>query len=236
MVEKNPYYDFYEKLYFHEIDAREKLYARITVPLAILISLAGALAFILQNLQTGQFTFIAWIFYSMFGSACAFVLLASYYLKGATSGDEYQFLGSANVWDKYHRDCDELYAAEGEKDRHVEAAVRNSICGEYVRCATINAAVNDKRSHSLFYTIKFLIIAGLLSLVAFIIFYFGGLEKGSAAPQPEAKVLPIVNLKGRDMTTEKPALPPPPPAPPARVVREDKHPPRTTPEKKPNGQ
>jgi hypothetical protein len=36
MNEKKPLSEFYEKLYFHEIDAREKLYSRLNVPLALL--------------------------------------------------------------------------------------------------------------------------------------------------------------------------------------------------------
>jgi hypothetical protein len=46
---KNPLFDLYEKLYFHEIDVREKLSGRLQTPMAIIFSLVGVLAYLLQN-------------------------------------------------------------------------------------------------------------------------------------------------------------------------------------------
>ena len=46
---KNPLFDLYEKLYFHEIEVREKLGGRLQTPMAIIVSLIGVLAFLIQN-------------------------------------------------------------------------------------------------------------------------------------------------------------------------------------------
>ncbi|MFZ3037397.1 MAG: hypothetical protein WA112_09030 [Rugosibacter sp.] len=46
---KNPLCDLYEKLYFHEIEVREKLGGRLQTPMAIIVSLIGVLTFLIQN-------------------------------------------------------------------------------------------------------------------------------------------------------------------------------------------
>jgi len=42
-------FKLYEKLYFHEIDMRERLNSRLQIPLTIIAVLLGFLAFMLQN-------------------------------------------------------------------------------------------------------------------------------------------------------------------------------------------
>lgn len=44
---------FYEKLYFQELERREKLSARLNVPLAILVAVIGFLSFMLNSAPTG---------------------------------------------------------------------------------------------------------------------------------------------------------------------------------------
>ena len=43
---------FYEKLYFQELDRREKLSARLNVPLAVMVATVGFLSFMLNNAPT----------------------------------------------------------------------------------------------------------------------------------------------------------------------------------------
>ena len=46
---KNPLFDLYEKLYFHEIEVREALGGRLQTPMAIIVSLIGVVVYLLQN-------------------------------------------------------------------------------------------------------------------------------------------------------------------------------------------
>jgi uncharacterized membrane protein len=230
--EKKSLNDFYEKLYFHEIDAREKLYARVTVPLAVLVSIVGALVFMLQNLRRDVDGGI--IFYCFFAIATVFIFIAAYYLKSATSGDKYEFIAGADSWDAYRKSCESTYDGFDDAENLIHDAVRESICVEQIRCASVNAAVNDKRSNCLFLTIKYLIISAIFVLLAFIAFYFGGLDKTSHLKPTRVILEQPVLLKEPLMSTKVPT-PQAPPPPPSRVVHEDKHPPTSKKEEKKNG-
>jgi hypothetical protein len=223
MSDKKPMSDLYEKLYFHEIDAREKLHSRVGVPLAVLISIVGGMGFMIQNLQRDQTGTAANLFYCCFGLAFLFVALGAYYLKSAASGHDYQFLAPATGWETHRTDCEKRYAEFDDKDQLIDNGVRGALVAEYIRCGSINALVNDSRSKCLFLTIKFLILAAFFVLLAFVVFFFGGLDKAMHPKPLKVIVVQPVEMKGIGMASERP-VPPPPPPPPARVVREDKRP------------
>lgn len=231
MSDKKSISEFYEKLYFHEIEARDKLYARVSVPLAVLISIAGGMGFMIQNLQRDKTGIAISLFYCCFGFAVLFITLGAYYLKSAASGNKYQFLAPARDWDSYQKKCEQQYAEFDNKSQLVDEALRGAILSEYIRCSSVNAYVNDSRSKCLFLTIKFLILATVFVLVAFLVFYFGGLDKGMALKPYKAEVVTPIETKGTGMASEKP-VPPPPPPPPAREVREDRRPFGSTPPQK----
>lgn len=223
MTDRKPISNFYEKLYFHEIDAREKLYSRVSIPLAVLISIVGGMGFMIQNLQRDQTGIAASFFYCCFGVALVFAALSAYYLKSAASGNKYQFLAPARDWEGYQADCEKKYAEFDDKDQLIDGAVRGAIVAEYIRCGSINALVNDSRSKCLFLTIKFLIFSAVFVLLAFLVFFFGGLDKAISPKPLKVQVIQPIGMKGIGMAADKP-VPPPPPPPPAREVREDKRP------------
>jgi hypothetical protein len=51
-MKRKELFQLYEKLYFHEIDAREKITARQQVPLAILLAMTSVYAFIAKGIST----------------------------------------------------------------------------------------------------------------------------------------------------------------------------------------
>jgi hypothetical protein len=63
-MSKNPLFDLYEKLYFHEIEVREKLGGRLQTPMAIIVSLIGVLTYLLQNFDSGHSGTATAIFFS----------------------------------------------------------------------------------------------------------------------------------------------------------------------------
>src|SRR2546428_8190607 len=81
---------FYEKLYFHEIHARDKIQGRLQLSLTVLLAVGGALVFLIQNFdyQTGAWTPIR----SMFGFfvcvgsvtlVCAIMFFINAFLSGS---------------------------------------------------------------------------------------------------------------------------------------------------------
>ena len=50
-MEKNELYQLYEKLYFHELETRDKITGRLQVPLAIFISIISLAGYMLKNVD-----------------------------------------------------------------------------------------------------------------------------------------------------------------------------------------
>jgi len=80
---------FYEKLYFHEIDARDKIQGRLQLSLTVLLAVGGALVFLIQNFdyQTGAWTPIRAMFAFLVcvGSVtlvCAIMFFINAFLSG----------------------------------------------------------------------------------------------------------------------------------------------------------
>jgi hypothetical protein len=233
MSEKPVLADFYEKLYFHEVDARDKLYARLQTPLAMLLALGGAFSFLLQNVDrslTGAVPFAFWVIWA---AGLLFVGLSGHNLIRAAWGHEYAFLPLTAKWDAYRVDCEKTYEEFEDSKVLVKSALEAAICAEHIKCATINAGINDSRSYKLHLTIRHLISAACLVLVAFGIFLFGNLDKNLQPSQKTRIGTEVLHKKGSPMAENKPAPPPPPPPPPTRFVRDDR-PPSTPAPVKPN--
>jgi len=72
-------FKFYEKLYFHEIEMREKLNARIQIYLAIIAALFSLIAFILKNVTKLEFAGTGFSFIIILAVDIVFLFIAIYY-------------------------------------------------------------------------------------------------------------------------------------------------------------
>lgn len=59
-------FTFYEKVFYQELDRKEKLYARLSMPLAMLVAIVTFLSYMLNKAPTTEGGFASvffWIFY-----------------------------------------------------------------------------------------------------------------------------------------------------------------------------
>lgn len=82
-MEKMALPQFYEKLYFHKIEAREKLNARLQTSLTLIIALIGVLAFLLQNYGHRDFSWAVGIFFFLICGAAVVLAGAIVYFVRA---------------------------------------------------------------------------------------------------------------------------------------------------------
>lgn len=222
----------YEKLYFHEIDVREKISSRLQLPLTVGIALTGLLGTMIQNIERPNHGIWAELFWMLaIGSMVAIVLMAVFFYRAAW-GVTYEYIPRALNLEEYLNKCQELYKGREDCDELVLSAVKEALRLRYVECASFNSETNDLRSYRLFLLTQSLVYAVLFTFLAFITFYIGGLDKNLLPKRPtEVKIVEPIQLKEPAVSTTKPAAPPPPPpAPPSRQVREDQTP--STPPKK----
>lgn len=214
----------YEKLYFHEADAREKLNGRLQTPLALIISLIGVIAFLLQNYEHRGFTPSATLFALLLTTAVLALIAAAYFFVQSWYDNTYSFLPSARVTEEYRQLLVETYKPYDGGEKLAADYFHDYILKSYIDSSSANTAVNDQRSINIHKTNGALIITAAITFVAFLVFFFGGLQKGRTPVPPEAKVTVTIKAEGTQMpidTKGKPATPPPPPPPPPlRQIRE----------------
>ncbi|MGQ0546624.1 MAG: hypothetical protein ACT4P3_15025 [Betaproteobacteria bacterium] len=99
---------FYERLYFQEVEGRERIHARLQLPVTLILAILGAVAFLLQNFdyQAGPWT--AWRIASLFFLACGSVILvlAMKWFVDAMYNHDYYFLPDSEKTAAYTKPID----------------------------------------------------------------------------------------------------------------------------------
>lgn len=221
-MDKKDRLEYYRHLYEHEIDSRGHLDDRLQVPLAIIVALGGVLGFMLQNYEHKTLTWTTGSF--IFLSIAASVSLIAATMLFVRSGyrNEYNFLPTAKVVEDHRVALEAYYTAYPDPNLTAAEAFKNYLIEKYIDYATDNTIVNDARSNKLHQTNTAIICTGTLLVAAFLVFYFGRLDKSNEDKTTKISITSPVVVKGEVMSTPKPVTspPPPPPPPPARVVRE----------------
>lgn len=217
-MDKKELFQLYEKLYFHEIEAREKLNSRLQTPLTLVISLIGALAFLVQNYAHQSDSAWAALFI-LFASAAACALAAAlYFFIRSWMGTEYFFLPPAIESEAYRKQLITHFAPYETNGELSSAAFTEYIMDYYVKYSSKNTDANDSRSLRIHKTNVSIVAAAVFSFFAFLVFYFGDFDKENSRKPTEISIVQPVAVKGEIMSIAKP--PPPPAPPPPRQIRE----------------
>ncbi|MDQ1921663.1 hypothetical protein [Massilia pseudoviolaceinigra] len=229
-------FDFYERLYFHEMEAREQMTSRLQIPLALLVSTIGMLGFMAQNLDREIESLWSSGFQASFLISALLLFVSGAYCKKSAWGHEYAVIPAATTWDNYHTQCITLYSCQPRRQREslICEALHKAIREKYAECAATNSFINETRSFGYHMTIKYFIFSAISGFFAFTCYFLGELDKGNHT-KPTEIVIVSHPLKGTAVTRPPP---PPPPPPPTRYVRDDRRPdapPPPPPPRNPNG-
>ncbi len=241
---KDELFKLYEKLYFHEIDIREKFNARLQLPLAILVAQISFLGYMLQNAVQTETCFLLIAFWLLYVFSCISTGMAIFYFVRSWYGYTFSFIPPANETEKYHQQLIKLYKEYDNTESLVETGINQYLYSYYHECSSINTDNNDKKALSLHKSLTWVIAAILLSFFVFVPYHFGGLDKNitstststsiktqttrqSVKPQQENhKTNPVVIALSPDIEEinmsekERQQPPPPPPPPPKRMIKE----------------
>lgn len=222
-MSKKEVLQLYEKLYFHEAESREKLNARLQMPLALIISLIGAVAFLLQNYEHKGLSGFVVAFGLLLALAVVAILFAAYYFTRSWFNNTYSFLPAARDTEAYRQTLLELYRPYPNGEALAAEHFADYLLNYYVERSSENTACNDRRSLCLHRTNAALIATAIIAFAAFLVFFLGGLQKGResalvkmTAPITEQSEANVPN----DPKSNKAEPPPPPPPPPPRQIRE----------------
>lgn len=169
--------NLYEKLYFHEIEAREKLNARLQVPLALITALAGVLAFISQQILQAAFDLDFLCVYALTALGLIFLCLASWHFLHGWSGSTYEFMPRADELSKYKSDLNDCIKQNNLPSISSDGLFNQQIEAYYIKCATKNSAVNDVRSARLHSASKFIAYSAAAFFIAVILLWFSKFDQ-----------------------------------------------------------
>lgn len=163
---------FYEKIYFYELERKEKLISRLNLPLAILGVLLSFLSYMLNKSPTTEDCSLGiffWIFYlgAIFTLFCGvYYFWSSWQLRDYDRG-----LPTLNTMERYRSDATAHFAIHGENKDDAETYFKSVILSYYIEGATINTENNDKRGANLTSLASYVSLTMILSVLSFVPFY-----------------------------------------------------------------
>lgn len=174
----------YEKVFFQELDRKEKLYARLSMPLAMLVAIVTFLSYMLNKAPTtedGTSSVFFWIFYL---STCVMLFLGGWYFRAAwTLRDSDRGLPTLIDLETHRRsfsdDFEKYWDTPEEAEKHFKSLVLNY----YIEGATVNTENNDKRGACLRSLANYVTAALFLSVLSFLPFYVHQQEQTQNDPK-----------------------------------------------------
>jgi hypothetical protein len=196
-------FKLYEKFYFQELERREKISARLALPFGAILATVGLLSFMLNSATRPQTQVWQVLFWSLFASSSAALLVGAWFFRKAWFGHTDKLLPTAYQIEAYHQKLSSTYEEFEDHETLVTNHFNDFLFEYYVRDSSINAVNNDQRSYNIYRASFGLTLAVLLALVTAVPFYIGNTSSGATH------------------MTEPKAPPPPPPPPPERSVKGD---------------
>lgn len=191
---------FYEKLYFQEVEARDRLTARLQIPLSLILAIIGAAVFLLQNFdyQPGVWTISRVLFMFFIGFGGLILVLAIKWFVDALYNNEYHFLPDSVKTAEYKNLLEATYKDYEQHAFLVADALEKYITDYYIQYAAFNTHVNDRRAAFIHLCNGAIIGATVLFVAAFFAFYFGDLDKSRIKAATEVFVTKPVDVRVHD--------------------------------------
>jgi hypothetical protein len=165
-------FGFYEKIYFYEMDRKEKLISRLNLPLAMLVAVVSFLSYMLNKAPTthdGSSGVFFWIFYF-----CTIVTLlcgARYFWSSWQLKDYDKGLPTLTELERYREASNNHFKIYGENVDDGDTYFRSVIQNYYIEGAATNTANNDKRAGYLGSLASYVTLTIILALCSFLPFY-----------------------------------------------------------------
>lgn len=189
--------ELYEKLYFHEVEARDKIHSRLQLPLTLLLAIGGGAVFLFQNFdyQAGAWNAQRVTFAFFFCSAVVILIVGMVCFVMALWNHDYLFLPDSEKTAEYKKLLDKTYESFDGRDKLISDALDQYLTGYYIKYAAFNTQVNDRRSAFIHYCNGAVIGAATLFIAAYLAFYFGDLDKSKIKAANEVVITKPIEVR-----------------------------------------
>lgn len=175
---------FYEKVFYQELDRKEKLYARLSMPLAMLVAIVTFLSYMLNKAPTtedGTASVFFWIFYL---STCVMLLIGALYFRAAWSlRDSDRGLPTLMELETHRRSFRDDYEKYWDTPEEADAHFKSLVLNYFIEGATVNTENNDKRGIYLRSLANYVTAALFVSVLSFLPFYVHQQEQARNDPK-----------------------------------------------------
>lgn len=175
---------FYEKVFYQELDRKEKLYARLSMPLAMLVAIVTFLSYMLSKAPTtedGTASVFFWMFYL---STCVMLLIGALYFRAAWSlRDSDRGLPTLMELETHRRSFRDDYEKYWDTPEEADAHFKSLVLNYFIEGATVNTENNDKRGIYLRSLANYVTAALFVSVLSFLPFYIHQQEQTDNDPK-----------------------------------------------------
>lgn len=162
--------EYYEKMYLFEIERREKINARLNIPMGVIVALLGFIFYLLNSKEPLATCFLAYLFYTFLIVAVISVIISCVHFKNCWSGLTDMFMPTVEDIESYHANLVRTYEGYDQQDTLIEQYFHDFLLDSYSKYATFNSKNNDYRSTQLYKAVRAITIALTFSFVAGVCF------------------------------------------------------------------
>lgn len=159
----------YEKIYFNELERKEQIFSRLSIPLAVIIAIAGFYAVIIGGSYKSLAIGGAIWFWVVLGCSVVALLVGGWFFVNSLLGRVDQAIPTANDIEAWRIELLDYYSDQPDADVTVATALRQMMYSAYMNCSTISTLNNEQKSFSLYCCNIALILAAALAVVAYVI-------------------------------------------------------------------
>ncbi|TYK56883.1 hypothetical protein [Pseudomonas synxantha] len=165
-------FNFAEKVYYYELERKEKLIARLSLPLAILVALLSFFSYMLDKAPISTVGTVAVFFWIFYWYACICLTVGVWNFWRAWNLRVFdKALSTLEDIEAYRISMLKLYAEFEDGMEETEKQMSIFIYNQYVTGSTTNALNNDRRLMYLNELSTFMAATILFALLSFIPFY-----------------------------------------------------------------
>lgn len=193
-MNKKYLFELYEKLYFHEMEVRERITNRVQITFALVATGYTILSYMMRMLDYTVINLATNIFIIATGITFILSIMCLYFLVRAFWGNTYEGMPSPVQTDLYrenlksHKKSIEQYNKKYPKNKqqkiNVDSSIYEHLYQKFRDCSTHNTEVNDRRSKQLHQAFKWLLFAAIPMLVSSVTFIIYDLDVSSPRKKP----------------------------------------------------
>jgi hypothetical protein len=196
-VNKEDLYKLYEKVYFHQMDVRDKLVSRAQINFAFIAGVLSIITYMLKVLDYEQESTHIFLFYTFVFITLAYSVVPLFHIIRAFWGNEYISIDNPKLIDEY-RDQELIYIQQtvqynkGNPCHQKTVDVIDDDMEAYLYdmlrdASSLALTVNIKRSKHLHTSFKWIMFLTIPFVISGLLFIFGNLDVSS--PRKETPIV-----------------------------------------------